>query len=283
VPYAQILSSASKAGLSGGAFADTLTVNTGDSLSVANFNNGGARVLNAWGIDSDSIAEVSMVWTRPQATHDQTRGFRMSIPSLVLGGAGLAAGFPLLSGDAVINLYKSDTVTIQVTGSGSDDVLVSWVTEYDDLPGAAAVFIGPAQLAQLHNSTVGIFVGPTASGTAGAYGATRAFNADDDRLHANTWYAMLGATCQTPVTTIGITGPDWGGQRIGLPGGAAFVDSNTWFLDQSIKWNKPLIPCFNSNNKGNINIVAADGEASTQPKINFLLYELTGTPTAGGF
>ena len=130
----------------------------------------------------------------------------------------------------------------------------------------------------MHKSTLGIRVDAVASGTPGAYGATRAFNTDDDRLHANTWYAILGVTVQTPVTTVSLIGPDWGGQRIGLPAGAAFLGSDTWFLDQSIKWGKALIPCFNSNNKGNVLVQVADGEASTSPKIDFRLYELTSQP-----
>lgn len=281
MPYAQVLNSCSKANLSGGAFADSLTINTNDSFSVANFNTGGARVLEMWGIDSDAVMEGEAIWSRPQATHDQNHGFRFAIPALALGGAASAGGFPILGGGSVINLFKSDTLAVTVTGSAGDDVLVSWVTEYDDLPGAAAVFISPGQAAALHNSTVGIFVGPTASGTAGAYGTSRAFNADDDRLHANTWYAILGWSVQTVCTTISLIGPDWGGQRIGGPAGGAFTVSTSWFWDQSVKWNKPLIPCFNSNNKGNVLVAAADGEASTQPKVDFLLYELTGQPNAG--
>lgn len=285
MPYAQVLNTASKANTTGGTFADTLAINTGgggsDSLSVANFNNGGARVLEAWAIDSDSVGELEWIWTRPQSTHDQSHGFRAEIPSTALGGAATNAAFPQLPGGIVINLFKSDTLTITATSTAADDLAASWVTEYDDLPGASAVFVTPSQANALHNSTLGIFVGPTASATPGGYGAARAFNADDDRLHANTWYAILGWSVQTVCTTISLVGPDWGGQRIGGPAGAIYQGSNGWFWDQSVKWQKPLIPCFNSNNKGNINVAVADGEASTQPKIDFLLYELTGAPNAG--
>src|SRR5438045_1962530 len=158
MPRAIVLNSASKANTTGGTMADTLTANAGDSLAVANFNTGGAKVLEAWVIDSDSVAEGQWVYTRPEATHDQQRGFR--------------------------------------------------------------------------------------------FGAQRAFNADDDRLHANTWYAILGVTAQTVCTTVSLLGPDWGGQRVGLPLGALNTDQSSWFVDQSLKWNLPLIPCFNSNNKG---------------------------------
>ena len=287
MPYAQVLTTASKAGTTGGTFADNLSANTLDSLSVANFNTQdpqgrGARVLEMWGCDSDSVAEFEFIWSRPFATHDQSHGYRVECPAIALGGAATNSAFNFLGGYDVINLFKSDTVTISVTSTASDDVLASWVTEYDDLPGSQAVFVSPGQVANLHQSKVGIFVGPTAGSTAGGYSATsRAFNADDDRLHANTWYALIGWTVQTQCTTISLIGPDWGGQRIGGPAGAPYLNSNSWFLDQSIKWNKPLIPCFNSNNKGNILVSVADTEASTQPKIDFNLTELTGAPIAG--
>ena len=37
MPYAQVLNTASVASASGGTFADVLTINSGDSLAVANY------------------------------------------------------------------------------------------------------------------------------------------------------------------------------------------------------------------------------------------------------
>jgi hypothetical protein len=278
MPYAQVLTTASKANTTGGTFADSLTANSGDSLSVANFDTGGARVLEAWAIDSDSVAELEWIYTRPEATHDQSHGARFSIPAVALGGAATNAAFNLLPGYATIKLFKSDTATLTVTTTAADDFVMSYVIEYDDLPGASAVFSNPDQVTALRKSTVGIRVSAVASGTPGAYGTARAFNADDDRLHANTWYAILGCSVQTQVTTITLIGPDWGGQRIGLPAGALDLNSTTWFLDQSVKWGKSLVPCFNSNNKGSVLVTVADGEASTSGQIDFLLYELNSQP-----
>lgn len=278
MPRAIVLNSASKANLTGGTFADALTENSGDSRAVANFDTGGARILEAWAIDSDSVAEVEVIYTRPEATHDQQHGWRFEIPAVALGGAATNAAFNALKGYGTVELFKSDTATINVSGTAADDVLFSWVTEYDDLPGVSAVMATWDQVQSMRVSTVGIQVTAVASGTPGAYGASRAFNADDDRLHANTWYAILGATVQTQVTTISLIGPDWGGQRIGLPMGSLDLASPTWFVDQTVKWGKPCIPCFNSNNKGNVLVAVADGEASTSPKIDFLLYELSGKP-----
>jgi hypothetical protein len=288
--YACVLTSASKAGTTGGTFADALVANTGDTLAVANY--GGdpsishARVLEAWAIDSTSVAEVSWVYTRPQSTHDQSRGFRFEIPALVPGGANSVAGHNVLGGYGSIDLFKSDTPVINATTTAADNILMSWVTEYDDLPGVQGVFANWTQVQQLQVSTVGINSQAQASATRGAYGATRAFNADDDRLHANTWYALLGWTVRTQVTTISLLGPDWGGQRIGGPAGVLNLDNSFWFVDQDIKWSfghasgnpKGKIPCFNSNNKAAINVQVADGAASTTPQIDFILYELSAQP-----
>jgi len=280
MPYAQVLTVAGKSTTTGGTFGDTLTALTGDSLSVANFDSGGARVLEAWAVDDTSAAEFSFVWTRPEASHDQSRGIRQSVPGVQGPGAGKTQAFPLLTGAATVKLFKSDTVTINVTSTTADNVMAAWVTEYDDLPGASAVFTNPSQLDALRKSTVGIRVSASGSATRCTYGTTRAFNADDARLHANTWYALLGANSQVIVNTCALIGPDWGGQVIGFPLGYLQVASSSWFLDQSIKWNKPLIPCFNSNNAGNILVKIADTASAPAAQVDFLLYELTGMPGA---
>ena len=278
MPYAQILTTASKANTTGGTFADSLAANSGDSLSVPNYNTGGARILEAWAIDSDSVMEGELIYSRPESTHDQQHGFRFNVPAVALGGAAKNAAFNVLQGSQRIEVFKSDVAAITVTTTAADDVVFSMIIEVDDLPGASAVFSDPVQVNSLRKSDVGIQVGPSASATVGAYGASRAFNADDDRLHSNTWYAILGCTVQIPVTTISLIGPAWGGQRIGLPAGALYLNSSSWFADQSVKWGKRLVPCFNSNDKGNVLVAVADGEASTAPVIDFNLVELTSFP-----
>lgn len=272
---ALVLSTASKSSTTGGTFADTLAANTGDFLAVANFETGGAKIVEAWAYDSAHAMEIEVVYTRPDSTHDQTRGFRQNIPSNAIGGAGTNAAFNLLPGMAEIDLQKSDVPTITVTTTASDAVAYSWQTLYDNLPGVSGVFCDWPTVMGLRKSTMGFACNAVASATAGAYGATRVLNADDDRFHADTWYAILGASVQTPVLTISMLGPDWGGQRIGMPAGSLDLRSNTWFVDQTLKWGIPLIPCFNSNNKTAINVQIADTAANTSPKIDFFCYELT--------
>jgi len=278
---ALVLTTASKANTTGGTFADTLTANSGDSLAVANFNDGQANLLEFWGNDSTSAMEVQMIYTRPQSTHDQSHGLRVQNASLLAGQAAKVGAQEYLPGKVGFQLYKSDTAVVQVTSTAADNCAVSYQILYDDLPGAAGVYISSAQADQLQNSIVGINVAAVTSATRGAYGASRAFNADDARLHANTWYAIVGYTLQTPVMTVSLIGPDWGGQRIGGPGDPLTFRTGSWFIDQSDRWQKPLIPCFNSNNVGNVLVALADVAASATPQLDFILYELTGNPQAG--
>jgi len=278
---ALVLTTASKANTTGGTFADTLTANTNDALAVANFNDGEANLLEMWGNDSTSTMEVQMIYTRPQSTHDQSHGLRVQNASLLAGQAAKVGAQEYLPGKVGFQLYKSDTAVVQVTSTAADNVAVSWNILYDDLPGAAGVFISPGQAQSLQNSIVGINVAAVTSATRGAYGASRAFNADDPRLHANTWYAVVGYTLASPIMTVSLVGPDWGGQRIGGPGDPLTFRTGSWFMDQSDKWQKPLIPCFNSNNVGNVLVALADVAASATPQLDFILYELIGNPQAG--
>jgi len=282
MPYAQVLTTASVASATGGTFADTLAANTGDSTAVANYATGGARWLEAWANDSAHVAELEVIYTRPESTHDQQHGWRSSIQAAAFNAVGHVGEVSLLAGKRTLNVFKSDQPQLLVTSTASDCVALSYLTEYDDLPGASAVFVSPGFIAQHHKSTVGIRVSAVASGTAGAYGAQRAFNADDDRLHANTWYAILGLNVQLPVLTVSLIGPDFGGQRIGLPAGSIEIGSSAFYIEQSEKWNKALIPCFNSNNKANTLVQVVDTTASTSPQIDFQLVELDLPSTWNG-
>lgn len=287
MPYAQVLTTAFVASASGGTFADSLAAGTGDSVSVANYATGGARWLEAWAIDSAHVAELEVIYSRPEATHDQQHGWRSSIQSIAFNAVGHVGQVDLLAGKDVLNVYKSDTPQLLVSSTASDCVVLSYLTEYDDLPGAAAAFLSPGDVLAHHKSRVGIRVSAVANvSTAGQYGAQRVFSADDDRLHANTWYAIEGINVQTPVVTVSLIGPDFGGQRIGLPAGSVQIASSTWFMDQSYKWGKNLVPVFNSNNKQNTLVQVVDAATSTSPQIDFQLIELdypsTWSPVGGG-
>ena len=121
--YAQVLTTASKANLTGGAFADTLTANSGDSLAVANFNTGGARVLEAWAIDNASVLELSWVFTRPESTHDQQRGIRRMIPGTTYGAVAARGALPLTKRPQARDFLATDSRSHSISGQ---KVTSSW-------------------------------------------------------------------------------------------------------------------------------------------------------------
>jgi hypothetical protein len=280
MPYALICTTASKAGTTGGSFADSLSANANDNLTFPTFN-GEARLTHMWGIDSDSVMELEVLLTRYESIRDQQHGVRINNPAVALGGAATNAAFTMMKPPVTTPIFSSDTMTLTVTTTAGDDVVVSYLAEYDDLPGVRATFTDWQTVQSLRDSSIGIYQAPVASGTAGAYGTARALNADDSRLGANKYYALLGCTVQTQVTSVTLTSSVWGGQRIGLPVGALDLDTTYWFLQQSMERNKPLIPVFNGNDASQILVQVADGEASTSPKVDWYMYELRSNPVGG--
>lgn len=278
MPHALVLNSASKAGTTGGTFADTLTANSGDSLAIANFINGGARIVSMWGIDSDSVMEIALTDGRFDSVHDPQYGVRTNIASLIPGGAAVVGAHQFLAPPQTIDVFSGDTLTFTVTTTASDDVLVSWLTEYDDLPGTFGQFASWDRVQALKETTIGLRCAPVASSTAGLYGTARALNADDTRLTGGKYYAVLGWNLQTVCTTITFKGPSTGNNRVGLPGGANNMDTSMAFVQQSLQFGKPLIPVFNGYDAASYFLEAADGEASTNPKVDLFMYQLKGNP-----
>lgn len=279
MPRAIVLNTASKAGTTGGTFADTLTANSGDSLTIPNLQNGQGKIINMWGTDSDSVAEVALTAGRVESIHDPTYGIRFNIPSVALGGAGTAAAYPMISEPNYIDVFTGDALTMTVTTTASDDILVSWLTEYQDLPGVQASFANWQSVQANRFTEIGVRCAPVASGTAGLYGTARAANADETRWTGGRWYALIGFTVQTVVTTVSIKGPMWGNFRFGCPAGAAWLSSANFFLDQQLKYpGENLIPVFNGYDVGNVLLEVADGEASTSPKVDLICVECKNNP-----
>jgi hypothetical protein len=79
-------------------------------------------------------------------------------------------------------------------------------------------------------------------------------------------------------TTIALYGPSTGNNKVGLPGGAANQDTTMGFVQQSIAFGKPLIPVLNGYDAASYFLQAADGEASTTPKVDLFMYQLTANP-----
>jgi hypothetical protein len=273
-----ILNTASKASTTGGTFADTLTANTGDSLGIPLTNDSENYIFKMWGMDSVSVAEVAVTDTRTDSIHDPQFGFRFNIASLRPGGAGTVGSHTVLSGPSNIQVFPGDALTMTATTTAADGILVSWLTKYNALPGVAGNFARWEQVQNLRDTTIGVRCAPVASGTVGAYGTTRAINADDPRWTGGKFYAILGWTQQLICTTVAFSGQSWGNNKIGGPGGALTLDTSNYFVDLYHETNIPCIPVFNGYDAANVFLTIADDVASTSPKIDIWAYELSGNP-----
>jgi hypothetical protein len=255
-----------KNALAGGGF-EALAPGAGDSLAVPNFQAGTrAWIMEAWGSDSVSVADFGI---RSPSFHDNTRGIRMAYSIKP------AAGDPQMLLPALVRqqLYASDVMAAEVSATAVDKAGLDILSYFENLPGADQRLISWAEADSRSVDMVGIFVGPTA-GAAGDWGATRALNADDDRLNANTDYAILGAVSQVRALSLAITAPETSGRKITLPLTPYSALSAGWFVDLSNKYGLPLIPVINSNNKGNIQIQVADPNGATAPHVTLILMEL---------
>jgi hypothetical protein len=281
MPHAVVLNTASKASTAGGTFADTLTANNLDSLSVPSLQSGEGKIIRMWGIDSASVAELALTSNRPETTHDPQFGIRFNIAPNVGGSAGSPAAVPLLEPPNDIPVFSGDTLTMTVTSTASDAVVVSWLSEYQDLPGVSAKFTTLERAQSLRTSEIGVRVIPVASGTKGAYGTARALNADDTRWTGSRWYALLGFTVQIPVCTVSFRYSGWGNQRFGCPAGMPFLSTDNFFSDMSRKYGEPLVPVFSGFDVGNVLVEVADDATSTSPKVDVLCIECSSDPSIG--
>lgn len=283
MPRAVILNSASKASTTGGTFADTLTANSGDSLNIPQLNSGQGRIIRMWGIDSASVAELALTAGRPQSTHDPQFGIRFNIPPNVGGAAGSPGAVPLLEPPNDVQIFSGDALTMTVTSTAADAVLVSWLSEYVDLPGISANFATWSQVQANRISNIGVRCIPVGSATKGAYGTARAINADDTRWTGGRYYAITGFTVQIPATTIAFTGSMWGNVKFGAPAGMPFLATDNFFVDMAVKYNEPLIPVFNGFDAGNVLLTVADDGTSTSPKVDVLAVECANNPAVGSY
>jgi hypothetical protein len=239
---------------------EALAPGTGDSATFFNVPQGSQAFLaEVWAVNNASPMDLSLVASR---FHDQQSGVVYKVPD----GATLAPPErpTLLSSPGIDQpIFPSDVLTVQVDGTAADDVNVTLVYYYRDIPGIAARLARYDTVKSLAGNQVGIRSSLTA-GT-GNWGASVALNASDNRLHANRDYAILGFTAEAPLAAVGISGIDLGNLRAGGPVLADGGHDGSLFVDYAEAYNEALIPVINSNNAGNTLLQAAHTDADTVP------------------
>jgi hypothetical protein len=250
----------------GAALAAT-TIAAGDSFTIKNASlTSKAWMLSFW--THNLVA--GMVRIRSPKLHDNVDAIRAR--------ALVATLDPLLPLGTKQQFYPQDTTIVELAGSAVGGQIESVVQfmYYEDLPGQSARLIDHATLMQRQKHIIGQRLAITLGTTVG-YNGARAINADNDQLHANTDYAVLGITSDIVTAAICLRGPDTGNLRCPVPGASAtglLQLTSRWFVKLSDEYKMPLIPVINSANKGGTLIDAVNNQAGGTCNATIWLAEL---------
>jgi len=228
------------------------TIASGDSFQVKNAPlSSDVFLLNFW--THNLVA--GMVRIRSPKLHDNVDAIRARTLIATLD--------PLMPMGAPQRLYPQDTTIVELAGSavGGNIESVVELIYYADLPGQAGRYITSDQMRARKKHIHGIRLAITLGTTVG-YNGARAINADVDQLHANTDYAILGITSDINTAAICVRGPDTGNLRCSVPGSILLWQlTDRWFVKLADEYGLPLIPVFNSANKGATLVDAVNNQA----------------------
>jgi hypothetical protein len=239
----------SKVSLTGGSFEALSPIGT-DSATFFNVPQGsGAYLAEGWATDNLHACEISVTASR---FHDQTFGIRASVTSgATTAPVNRAVCFTPIGVDQPI--FPSDILSVQANGTAADDVIVTLTVYYPDLPGIHARLATADYVRNNTKNLVGINCNLTPGD--GVAGTAVALNAADNRLHANTDYALLGYTCSLAFGSLTVAGVDTGNLKVGGPVLGLPEHDAMMYYDIAQAYQQPLIPIINSNNAGSTTLV----------------------------
>lgn len=246
-----------------GAVLTALTVGTGDSFTVANFNLASTAYLDeVWAKE----ATKGVLRIRSPRLHDAAQALRLNVGDTIARNL-----LPLQAGQP---LYPGDLLTVELSGGAAETDMASLLLYYQDLPGIQAQLAHWEEVAPRIVNIAGIEVDPVTSATAGDWGAGRAINADFDVFKADARYALLGYDVDTSVCTFAISGPDTGNLKMGGPGPVDHIQTRNYFVDQALATGRPYIPVIAGNNRGATLAFVADPATAVTVKCTMLFAEL---------
>src|ERR1051326_2494601 len=241
----------SKVSLTGGSFEALSPIGT-DSATFFNVPQGSqAYLAEVWAVDNLHACEISITASR---FHDQVFGIRGSVTS---GATTAPVNRPVCLSPLGVDppIFPSDVLSGQANGTAADDVIVTLNIYYQDIPGIHAR-LATADYVKAHTKNlVGINCNLTPGD--GVAGTAVALNAADNRLHANTDYALLGYSCNLAFGSLTVSGVDTGNLKIGGPVLGLPEHDAMMYYDYAKAYNAPLLPVINSNNAGSTTLVGS--------------------------
>lgn len=259
--------------LTGSTTFDALTVGTGNSFTVRSYVDGSAAYLeDVFAADDDSAFQLSIKSPR---MHDNVKGMLFAGTNLSVAVEQAFLPQWLMPGDSVQRLYSTDVLSVTMNGTAADVVCAAFNIRYENLGGVNARLYDWNTIKPLIVNKVGILTAPVPGGTAGNWGAAYTLNSGDNRLHADTDYAILGYTTSRTVVAVAINGVDLGNLNVGGPGGPDASVTGQFFVDASIRYGIPHIPVINSNNAGGTVVQIADILTSGTPNVTIQMAQLS--------
>ncbi len=248
-----------------GATLTAFTLAAGNSLTIRSAKEGSmVHLLNAW-VDAQATGVLRVFSPR---IHDAQNAIRLqTVVSEVQ---------PLLPMYFKQPLFPTDVLTAQLSGSAvaGDIETAALLVYYSDLPGADARFIDTAELNKRGVHIIAV-ENSLALGTAGGYSGEEAISAEFDIFKANTDYALVGYQVSVECAVVGWRGTDTGNLRVGGPGSETDKSiTGSWFIRLSDFSGLPLIPVFNSNNRGSILLDGVQDENGTDTTVSSIFVQL---------
>jgi hypothetical protein len=251
-----------------------LTMNGSDSATIRSFDmTKSAYLLAQWGYTT------------------LTGHFRIRSPRLHDNVQGIHIITPALNTDPQLHslvfkqpLYAQDTLIFEMAANAAnagDCDIGAALIYYPELPGVQGNFISPANLDKNGKHIMGqwVTITPVASGN---YTGQVAINSTNDNFQANMWYALLGAVTDLQCGVIRVQGVDIGNLGVGIPGAFSVPSlASRWFVFLSQAYNLPLIPCFNSANKGSIFVSICQNQTAAATHVYLLMVLLGPTISPG--
>lgn len=223
-------------------------------------------LLQAWG--DFQVAGFAQI--RSPKLHDNVRGIRF--------GVSADQSVPRLPNHFKQGLVPQDVLVFEgsAVDAAGDIETVCALLFYEDLAGTAARLLGAQET---YDRTVSVVtVSQTlATGAVGGFSGEEALNAESDLLKANTDYALMGYITDANGGGVFWRGVDSGNLRVGGPALLPGVDESvtrSWFVDMAEYYQMPLVPVFNSANKGGILVDALQDENGVDIFVQAIFAEL---------
>jgi hypothetical protein len=256
--------------------------------TVAGFATAGAAGTNPLvysggqsGAVRDSAAGSGIVLGDMWAKGAAADVFRVRSPRLHDNVSGI--GFPLAVANSPFDwlsdipdqpIYANDALIAEVVAAAAGTDVGAFTVIYQDLGGIAANTATADEIAGRIKNLLTVHVTVAGAGVLGNWSNGTAINATEDKLHADSVYALFGIIPTNMVAALAIQGADTGNLRIGHPGQISPLETRDYFWRLSKQTGAPVVPLIKANNKGTTLVFQCDNAAGAANDCYLSLAEL---------